>query len=154
MQNVIVDTTGGLYAAGQSSVGLRLGFNGVLLLRKPAAIHRGVCSVLGRLHRGRLGGRPFLLAVRSAGAFVWPARRCPTAETHPRNVATFIDSWRERDDRHLFKAAAPLPVDPLDELIRVVNEAQERDAEDERRLYRPMSGSRSVSFQRRRPDRR
>jgi hypothetical protein len=38
MQNVIVYTTGGLYAAGQLSVGLRLGFNGVLLLRKPAAI--------------------------------------------------------------------------------------------------------------------
>ena len=38
MQKVIVDTTGALYAAGQLSVGLRLGFNGVLLLRKPAAI--------------------------------------------------------------------------------------------------------------------
>jgi hypothetical protein len=34
----------------------------------------------------------------------------------------------------LFKARAPVPVDPLDELIRIVNEAQERDAEDERRL--------------------
>ena len=52
---------------------------------------------------------------------------------------------RERDDRHLFKARAPSPVDPLDELIRMVDEAQERDAEDERRLYRrPMSGSRRV----------
>jgi len=51
---------------------------------------------------------------------------------------------RERDDRHLFKARAPSPVDPLDELIRMVDEAQER-AEDERRLYRrPMSGSRRV----------
>ena len=59
MQNVIVDTIDGLYAAGQSSVGLRLGFNGVLLLRKPAAIHCGVCPVLGRLGRGRLSGRPF-----------------------------------------------------------------------------------------------
>ena len=46
MQNVIVNTTGGLYAVGQLSVGLRLGFNSVLLLRKPAAIHRGVCPVL------------------------------------------------------------------------------------------------------------
>ena len=45
--------------------------------------------------------------------------------------------WRKRDDQHLFKSAAPLPVDPLDELIRVVNETQERDAEDERRLYHP-----------------
>ena len=60
MQNVIVNTTGGLYAVGQLSVGLRLGFNGVLLLRKPAAIHRGVCPVLGRLGRGRLSGRPFV----------------------------------------------------------------------------------------------
>jgi len=43
--------------------------------------------------------------------------------------------WRGRDDRHLFRAAAPVPVDPLEELIRVVNEAQERDAGDERPLY-------------------
>ena len=63
MQNVIVDTIGGLYAAGQLSVGLRLGFNGVLLLRKPAAIHRGVCPVLGRLGRGRPSGRPFVACV-------------------------------------------------------------------------------------------
>jgi hypothetical protein len=52
---------------------------------------------------------------------------------------------RERDDRHLFKARAPSPVGPHDELIRMVDEAQERDAEDERRLYRrPMSGSRRM----------
>ena len=65
MQKVIVDTTGALYAAGQLSVGLRLGFNGVLLLRKPAAIHRGVCPVLRRLGRGRLSGRPFVARVDS-----------------------------------------------------------------------------------------
>jgi hypothetical protein len=48
---------------------------------------------------------------------------------------------RERDDRHLVKARAPSPVDPIDELIRIVNEAQERHG-DERRLYRrPTSGS-------------
>jgi len=35
---------------------------------------------------------------------------------------------------HVFKAAAPMPADPLEELLRVVNEAQKRDAEDERRL--------------------
>jgi hypothetical protein len=45
-------------------------------------------------------------------------------------------------------------IDPLEELIRAVNEAQERDAEDERRLYRPMCGDRPSSFQRRRPNRR
>jgi hypothetical protein len=42
----------------------------------------------------------------------------------------------------------------LEELIRVVNEAQERDAEDELRLYHPMCGNRPSSFQRRRPNRR
>jgi hypothetical protein len=63
MQNVIVDTIGRLYAAGQLNGGLRLGFNGVLLLRKPAAIHRGVCPVLRRLGRGRPSGRPFVACV-------------------------------------------------------------------------------------------
>jgi hypothetical protein len=40
--------------------------------------------------------------------------------------------------------------DLLEELIRIVNEAQERDAEDERRLYDPMLRDRPSSFQRRR----
>ena len=41
--------------------------------------------------------------------------------------------WRERDDRHLIKGATPLPeIDPIEELARIVGEAQERDAEDER----------------------
>jgi hypothetical protein len=66
----------------------------------------------------------------------------------------WLRRWRERDNRHLFKAAAPLPVDPVEELIRVVNEAQERDAEDERRLYHPMPRGRASSYQRRRPHRR
>ena len=62
---------------------------------------------------------------------------------------------RERDDRRLVKRAGPLAdVDPLEELIRIVNEAHERDTEDERRLYHPMRGYRPMSFQRRRPDRR
>jgi hypothetical protein len=62
--------------------------------------------------------------------------------------------WRERDDGHLVKPAEPLAdVDLLEELIRIVNEAQERDAKDERRLYDPMLRERP-SFQRRRPDRR
>jgi hypothetical protein len=50
-------------AAGQLSVGLRLGFNGVLLRRKPAVINCGVCPVLGKLGRGRLSGRPFLFVM-------------------------------------------------------------------------------------------
>jgi ATP dependent DNA ligase-like protein len=63
--------------------------------------------------------------------------------------------WRERDDGHLVKPAGPLAdVDPLVEPVRIVNEAQERDAEDERRLYHPMRGDRPSFFQRRRPDRR
>jgi hypothetical protein len=53
--------------------------------------------------------------------------------------------WRERDDGHLVK-----PAGPLADIVRIVNEAQERDAEDERRLYDPMLRDRP-SFQRRRP---
>jgi hypothetical protein len=43
-------------------------------------------------------------------------------------------------------------VDFLEELIRIVNEAQGRDAEDERRLYHPMSGARPSLSQRERLD--
>ena len=47
--------------------------------------------------------------------------------------------WRERDDRHFAKSVDPLAdVGLLEELIRIVNEAQKRDAEDERQLYDPM----------------
>jgi hypothetical protein len=41
------------------------------------------------------------------------------------------------------KPAGPLADVNFQELIRIVNEAQERDAEDERRLYNPMLGDRS-----------
>jgi hypothetical protein len=62
---------------------------------------------------------------------------------------------RERDDGHLVKpTVSSADIDPLEELIRVVNEAQERDAEDERRLYHPTCGNRPSSCQRRRPNRR
>ncbi len=48
--------------------------------------------------------------------------------------------WRrhERDDLHLFKGAtlAPPEIDPLEELARIVGEAAERDARDERRFER------------------
>lgn len=54
----------------------------------------------------------------------------------------------ERREGHLRKNAIAT-IDPLQELIRVVNEAQERDAEDERRLYHPMRESASMSFRRR-----
>jgi len=54
---------------------------------------------------------------------------------------------RERDDRHLVKPAGTLAeVEFLEELIRIVNEAQKRDAEDERRLYDPMLRDRPSPF--------
>jgi hypothetical protein len=62
---------------------------------------------------------------------------------------------RERDDGHLVKPTGPsADIDPLEALIRVVSEAQERDAEDELRMYHPMRGDRPSFFQRRRPNRR
>jgi hypothetical protein len=67
----------------------------------------------------------------------------------------WLRRWRERDDRHLVKQAEPLPdLDPIEELARIVGEAQERDADDERRLYHPVPGDRVSSYQRRRPHRR
>jgi hypothetical protein len=66
-------------------------------------------------------------------------------------ILRWLRSWRERDDRHLFKAP---DVDPVDELIHALNEAQERDVEDERRLYPPVRANRHSSFRRRLPDRR
>jgi hypothetical protein len=46
---------------------------------------------------------------------------------------------RERDNRHLFKPIEQSEdVALFKQLVRIVNEAQDRDAEDERRLYGPM----------------
>jgi hypothetical protein len=46
---------------------------------------------------------------------------------------------RERDDGHLFKPiGSSADIALFEQLVRIVNEAQERDAEDERRLYSPM----------------
>jgi hypothetical protein len=57
---------------------------------------------------------------------------------------------RERDDRHLVKLLErPADVALFEQLVRIVNEAQERDAEDERRLYHPMPGAWPMSLQRR-----
>ena len=67
----------------------------------------------------------------------------------------WLRRWRKRDDQHLVKRAAPKPdLEPIDQLARIVGEAQERDADDERRLYHPMRGDRASSYQRRRPHRR
>jgi hypothetical protein len=46
-----------------------------------------------------------------------------------------LPRWRQWDDQHLVKRAALGTADPIDELRRLVDEAQERDAADERRLY-------------------
>jgi hypothetical protein len=47
----------------------------------------------------------------------------------------WLRRWRERDDQHLFKASTPSPeIDPIDEFARIVGDAQERDADDERRF--------------------
>ena len=39
----------------------------------------------------------------------------------------WLRRWREQDDQQLVKPGSLEHVDPLEELIRVVNEAQERD---------------------------
>lgn len=57
----------------------------------------------------------------------------------------WLRHWRERDDRHLIKGASPLPeIDAVDELARIVGEAQKRDEEDERRLDLPMPVSTTI----------
>jgi hypothetical protein len=64
-------------------------------------------------------------------------------------VLRWLRRWRERDDQRLIEPPLLGKVDLLEELIRVVNEAQEHDAHDERRLYEPKLEERSPSFQRR-----
>jgi hypothetical protein len=70
-------------------------------------------------------------------------------------VLRWLRRWRERDDRSLVKPVAQSPdVDPIEELVRIIGEAQDRDAADEARLDRLTRGDRPSSYQRRRPDRR
>jgi hypothetical protein len=47
----------------------------------------------------------------------------------------WLRRWQQRDDRHLVKRAASEAADPIEELLQIVGEAQDRDAVDERRLY-------------------
>ena len=50
---------------------------------------------------------------------------------------------RERDDGHLIKPIGPSADRALfEELVRIVNQAQERDAQDERRLHNPRAVAR------------
>ena len=61
--------------------------------------------------------------------------------SHSRTTPGVLPS-RERDDGHLFKSIGSSADAALfEQLVRIVNEAQERDAEDERRLYHPMPGA-------------
>jgi hypothetical protein len=74
------------------------------------------CSY-GGFTRWRLPCNPYALAWREVLILRW------------------LRPSRERDDRTLFKSATPLPeIDPIDELARIIGDAQEQDAEDEQRF--------------------
>jgi hypothetical protein len=57
-------------------------------------------------------------------------------------VLQWLRRWWGQDDQQLVKPGPSEHLDPIEELIRVVNEAQDRDARDERRLYDPKLGVR------------
>jgi hypothetical protein len=82
---------------------------------------------------GKVPGKTSRLdaATRMAMDADFSARREPKLSEPPRK--------RERDDRHLVKPIEESEdVALFEQLVRIVNEAQDRDAEDERRLYGPM----------------
>jgi hypothetical protein len=61
-------------------------------------------------------------------------------ESRPRS----LPRSRDRDDNHLFKPiGASTDAALFEQLVQIVNEAQERDVQDERRLYQPMRGAQS-----------
>jgi hypothetical protein len=97
---------------------------------------------------GRVPGKTSRLdtATRMAMDADFSGRREPRLPEPPRK-----SEW---DEGHMFEMLEPsADVALFAQLIRVVNEAQERDAEDERRQYPPMRGDRPSFFQRRRPHR-
>lgn len=51
-------------------------------------------------------------------------------------LVQWLRRWRRRDDLHLFKRT-----DAIEKLREIVGEAQERDVDDERRLYPTFSSS-------------
>jgi len=82
---------------------------------------------------GRVPGKTSRLdtATRMAMDADFSGRREPRLPEPPRK--------REWDERHMFEMLEPsADVALFAQLIRVVNEAQDHDAEDERRLYGPM----------------
>ena len=96
---------------------------------------------------GRVSGKTSRLdtATRMAMAADFLDRREPRPSMQPRQ--------RQRDDEHLIKPIAPSADSALfEQLVRIVNDAQERDAEDERRLYGPMLGAWPSFSQRERLD--
>jgi hypothetical protein len=69
--------------------------------------------------------------------------------THKKGDADVLQwrrRWRGRDEQQQLKPGPSEHADLLDELIRVVNEAQVRDAADERRLYDPKLGGQPLFF--------
>jgi hypothetical protein len=82
---------------------------------------------------GRVPGKTSRLdtATRMAMGADFNYRDKPKSPARPRD--------RERDDVHLIKPiGASADIALFEQLVRIVNEAQERDAEDERRLYSPI----------------
>jgi hypothetical protein len=82
---------------------------------------------------GRVPGKTSRLdtATRMAMDANFTDRDKPRSSESPRNG--------ERDDKHLVKAMAlSEDIALFEEIVRIVNGAQGRDAEDERRLYSPI----------------
>ena len=96
---------------------------------------------------GRVRGKTSRLdaATRMAMAADFSDRHASTLRGLPRS--------RGRDDEHLNKPiGASADIALFEQLVRIVNEAQERDAEDEHRLYDPMPRARPSLSQRERLD--
>ena len=80
--------------------------------------------------------RNWLRAVIAAILGTVPGKRS-RPDTATRMAMDAPGPWQDRDDRHLFKATGALAdARLLEELIRIVNEAQEGDAKGERQLQR------------------
>jgi hypothetical protein len=96
---------------------------------------------------GTIPGKPSRLdtATRMAMDADFSDRRTSVPRSKPQSA--------ERDDGHLVKPIGSLADAALfEQLVRVINDAQERDAEDERRLFDPMPRARPSLSQRERLD--
>ncbi len=63
----------------------------------------------------------------------------------------WLRRWRQRSKpRRRVTTREPVPkIDPIEELMRIVNEAEDHDAEDDRRLGDPTWRNRPSSYPRR-----